>query len=223
MLYLMQEISGVIRIFLAAFLVMLPLHAITVLPRQESVGEQFGNAFGSSFSRSLEQSRLKEQDRRFREQLQIEKRMADEMSHYNTVLLLLLCESSHPTIALPEESMKLFEQKVSIEISDKRTMGCIFKRKFNRVLSDGALVEWLWSLDISNETQKKFLSSTSMKYSKIRLNIELLDKNDFVISSCTFYADVFLNRGETKLLQGKWMIPLDQVSQASNFQIRIGY
>lgn len=215
-----------IRFFIAAFLFTGSLHAVTVIQQGNTagrIGEGFGKGFSEGFSKSMEESRRIEQDRQLREQLQTEHRIVTEMSYYNNIVSQLSCESAHPTLTLSQGSMQPFTHKSYIEMNDNRTMGCEFKLKLNRVLSEGTLVEWLWSLDISNETKKKFLSFGSMEYPKARFKIELLDANNFAISSCVYYADVFLKREEKVTLQGKWMISYDQVSHLSGYQINIGY
>lgn len=215
------------KIILMAFLFIshttIPLNAIVVLPRQESAGERFGKAFGDGFSKAMEEARIIEQQRQLREQLQMENRIASEMSYYKNVVSQLSYESAHPTLAIPPSSLSNLTHHSCIEMSDNRTMGCLFKMKLNRVLSDGTLVEWLWSLDISNQTRKRFFSFGNMEYSQARFKIELLDANNFVISSCIYYADVFLKRGKSTNLQGKWIIPYDQISNLSTYRISIGY
>lgn len=200
--------------------------APTLLPattyiQQGSAWGRFGTGFGEGLSKGIEEARIIAQERQLHDQLQQEQRIANEMSYYNTVVFQLSCESAHPELTLSQELAKPFTHKSYIKMSDSRMMGCVFKRKFNRILSDGTLVEWLWSLDISNETQKSSFSSGRMEYPKARLKIELLDANNFVVSSCIFYSDLFLKRGEGTVLQGKWVIPYDQVSHVSSYQISL--
>lgn len=213
-----------LMIFLFTLYITLPLQAtIQIIPQKENAGARFGRAFGEGFSKGMEEARQIQREREFREELEKEYRIANEISYYNSVTSQLSYESAHLTITLSEEAKKPFIHKSYIEMSDNRTMGCLFKMKLNRVLSDGTLVEWLWSLDILNETQKKFLSFGSMEYPRARFKIELLDANNFSVSSCVYYADVFLKRGENTTLQGKWIIPYDQISNLATYQISIGY
>lgn len=198
------------------------MSALVVLPPRESAGGKIGKAFGDGFAKGMEEARKIEQARKLREQLQLEQKIADEMHHYNSVISQLSFESAHQTISLPPELNNPFTDIGFLLMNDNRKLGYVFKFKLNRVLSDGILVEWLWSLDISNETAKSFFSSGSIEYPKAKFKIELLDSNDFAISSCNYYADLFLKKGERSMLQGKWIIPFDQVKNLSNYQIKIG-
>ena len=202
-----------------------PLSAVVVLPAapaQEGAGAKFGKAFGEGFAKGMEEARKIEQARQLREQLQLEQKIADERSQYDYVISKLSCEPAHPSISLPESAKNPFIDNGFLLMNDSRKMGYVFKMKLNRVLSDGVLVEWLWFLDISNCTDKSFFSSGAMEYAKARFNIELLDANNFAISSCVYYTDVFLKRGEKRTLQGKWFIPYDQIPNLSTYQIKIG-
>ena len=198
-------------------------HAIQIIPANPSGGEKLGKALGDGFARGMEEARQIQQAREFREELEKEHRIANELSYYNSVVSQLSFEPAHPTLILSEEAKKPFIHKSYIKMNDNRTMGCLFKMKFNRVLSDGVLVEWFWSLDISNETEKKIFSFGNMEYPKTRFKIELLDDNNFVISSCIYYSDVFLKRGKSTTLQGKWIIPYDQLLNFSTYRINIVY
>ena len=212
-------------IFLTLASLECPLSALIVLPAapaQESSGAKFGKAFGEGLAKGMEEARRIEQARKLREQLQLEQKITDEINNYDNVVSQLSCESAHPSIILPTTTQNPFIDNGCILLNNNYKMGYVFKMKLNRVLSDGVLVEWLWSLDISNHTDKTFFSYGSIEYSKVRFNIELLDTNNFVISSCVYYADVFLKRGEKRTLQGKWIIPYDQIQNLANYQIKIG-
>lgn len=195
---------------------------LQVIPARPNAGASIGKAFGEGIARGLEEARLIQQEKEHREELRRELEVAAEIENYNTVFNQLFLEKTHPTITLSDDLKKPIEKQLYLKLSDKRKMGCIFKGKFHRVISNGTLVEWLWSLNITNETPRKLFSSGNMEYKKMRIKIELLDSNDFVVSSCVVYNDLFLKRGESTIVQGKWIIPYDQVSQVSNFRISMG-
>ncbi len=200
----------------------LPMHAIVILPAQESAAAKFGRSLGEGFSKGMEQAQSIARERQHRAELEKENRVAAEIDYYNRVVSQLSCEPSHQTLTLPQEISHPFIHRNRLKMWDGEIINYEFKRKFNRVLAMDNLIEWLWSLDILNETPKKFLSSGNMDYPKLRLEIELLDSNNFVLSSCVIYTNLSLKRGESKELQGKWILPYDQVSRVSNYRICLG-
>lgn len=210
----------VMRFQVVILLFVLPLQAITVIP-QQNYGAEIGRAFGEGFSKGMEEALTIKREKQLREQLEEERRLAADIDHYNAVVDQISQEQSHATITLPQELTKTFIHKGSLEMYNNRLIGFVFKRKFTRVLISGAFVEWVWSLDISNETSNKIFSNGSIKYPKAKIKIELFDSDNFVISSHFIYADLFLKRGETTTLHGIWAIPLDQISQVSNYKISV--
>lgn len=137
------------------------------------------------------------------------------------MFLKLSSALTHPTLSLPESAMHPFTHTSFIKMSDDRVLRCIFNMKLNRILSDGNLVEWLWSMEIFNETPKKIFSFGCAEYKNARFNIEFFDKYGFSVSSCIYYADIYLKKGESTFLQGKWGIPYEQIPNLSTYGISV--
>jgi hypothetical protein len=218
---------AIVVIFSAAIIASIGhVQAVTVLPKVETFGERMGRSVGNGISKGFAESYIEVQqikkDQLLREQLQLEERIAAEVDIYNAVLLELSCASSHPKLTLPLKLTESFNLTGKIVTSKMQAMKYEGKIKFNRVLSDGALVEWLWSFDLRNVTSKAFFSSGFIQHPKTRFKIDLLDENNFLISTCIYYKDVVLNRGKSMSLQGKWVIPYDQVKNVASCNISIG-
>lgn len=200
------------------------LNAVQVIPQSDPWGAA-GNSFGTGFSGGMiqaqQQARQIEQDRQARElQEKLIQKMAEVERYHNTVNQLS-CTPTHPTLRLSEQETSCVTGSGPINFSGKWKVDYVFKYKLDRVLSDGSQVEWVWSLDLSNQTLRGFLSSGRIDLPSARIELCLVDTNGFALSTCVVYSDIGLKRKEQTTLQGKWVIPYDQISKISGYKFRI--
>lgn len=146
-----------------------------------------------------------------------------EKDHYKKMVSKITSAATHPTLTLSLKEKEPYFRKGVFELSENKKLGYVFKRKYSRILEDGKHVEWLWCLDLLNKTEKKFFSSGKIIRPDARFKIDILNKNNEVISSCIYYTDIMLDIGEKEQLHGKWVIPYDKISSVAGYKIQMGF
>jgi hypothetical protein len=152
----------------------------------------------------------------------LRKKIEKETNYYNNIISKISYDSSHPTLTIPENLKKVFTRTSTMHISGDGYIRCVFKRKFSRVLSGGDLVEWVWTLELTNVTPRNFIfSDVSINLPSSKFEIQLVDESGFSLSSCVIYKSLYLERNKQVWLEGKWIIPYDQISNVYDYTFGI--
>lgn len=187
------------------------------------LGKGIGQGIAEELKRQTEENNRKKQIEYENQMFEMREKKHQEQSYYNNVIQSLNIESSHEKIKIPEEMQETtVRNPYIIETNDGHKIEIQLITKFERVLSDGITCEWSWILNIKNITGKKLFCYRSIDYSSVRMNIELYDKDIFILSSCVSYVNMKINANESITFRGKWIIPYDKISKIEKYNIIFG-
>jgi len=199
---------------------------IQVIPQSVPYGRaasSFGQGLADGIAIGMEQQRqLRIEQNRFRieQNRLLEKKQDREMEQYNETVRLLSLSEKHPDLKIPDELSECVITNGG-RAYGRRRLSYRLKTKFTRVIGDGAMAEWSWSLEFFNQTRRKVRSARRINLEKAKIEIQILDKDGMSLSKCVLYSDIYLKHGEKTTLQGRWFIPFTQLDKVSKYNVKI--